>query len=431
MIRPLLIAALLGLIGGSAAAGPLTVEGTLGWEFRIYPGDAPGRSAESTLGGEVTLRGRQGPFRWQVAPRLWVDPADADRFRWMPREAWAETRLGSFRFRAGRDVLTWGSGDARKPTDILGAADPGWDFLEPQKRGEWMASVTASTERAGLEVVLLPVLDGITFPGPRSAWSLQAAARRVGASGDQVRLLEDRLTPGNMSEASVGARLRWSVATTDMHLVGLYGLDRTPVLWPDTDCPDLAGCLPTRADVSDLYPPLRLGGVEIQAAPAGFVFRVEAAYRDQHTTDSTFAARTEGLADISRQLVIGTERVWSGFLGPGDLRAGVELLLDDASAASSNIFVFRPFQRDLAVSLAWSLNDFSGTRIEAGWIQDLERPEGVATFRVHRRLTPKLVVAAGADVLYGPTPRSLPELANPFYLFSANDRAILELRYGF
>ncbi len=418
------------------AASPsaaVEVSGELSQEFRLYPNpEVVGNTVETTVGGEATLRGNLGgSVRWLVSPRLWVDPADPDRFRWIPRDAWIAGRKGSTSLALGRRTVTWGGGDTYRPTDVAGTVDLGLDFTSREKRGDWMANLTVAREAWGLEVVWLPVLEGMRFPGPRSPWSINAATVRLGGSEGAVELKEDPILPADRSEQSIGARLRVTFGNTDLHLVGFHGLDRNPVLAVFDDCDGRPGCIPTQAVVRDAYAPLTLGGVEIASAIAGILMRVEATYRDQASSDSTFQAQTPAIAETSVQFVAGMDYVFQGVAGgESDLTLVAEYLYDD-SRTVNNVLVFRPLQNDVSVALVWSANDWWGTTVEAVWVQDMERAESAGSLRVRRRITGELTAELGADILRAPTPTTLQEAANPFSVYSVNDRVRIKVSYFF
>lgn len=395
---------------------------------RWYPEDAsPGRDFEWDLGTELEARWNPGrDVALLLRPRLLVDPLDPGRFRWVPTEAWVEARRGAWRLRLGRQVFGWGAADFFNPTDVVSTPDWGLDFADPAKPGDWAVDAVRGSRRWGLEVVWLPALEGVDFPSARSPWSLESAARRgLGFDPGGVHLIEDPRLPPGTSEQSVAARLRWTAGRTDLYAVAYTGVDRSPVLTAvEAPGANIAGLRPAAT-----YLPLHLVGLEVQRAVGDVLLKGALTARDQSVDDAAFAAEVFGefgLADRSLQGVVGLGYLWFDVLGtPGSLDLNVEFIFDEAPN-DDNLAFYRPFQRDIAVGVAWLLNDFSDTVVEAGWVQDLERAESAGTLRVRRRIARGVTAELGGDLILGP-----PDPLSPFRLFAPNDRLRFRLAYGF
>jgi len=418
-----LLAALL-LIPGYARAGRAGVHGEFTLGARYYPSDlVPGNDVEWTLAARLETYWDPTPdVRLFAAPGVLEDPLDPGRFRWVPDELWVEGRRGPARLRVGRTVTRWGSADAINPTDVAAVRDWGTDFLDPGLPGDWSAVTSVSRAAWGVEAVVLPVLEGARLPSARSRWSLQAAAAR---SGYPVTVLLDdtpRLAP-DTGEFSAGARVRVTGGGTDLYLVGYTGVDRRPVL---TGVPGFEG---EAIYARTTYLPLHLAGLEVQSAVGGWLLKGAIAYQDRSVADSAFADEVfgeYGLRPYSWLGVAGVEYLWLDVLdGPGSLDLTSEYIRDNGPR-DDNLAVFRPLQNDLAIAATYRFGDFADTLVEAGWLQDLERPESVVTVRVSRRFGTRIRGEAGVDVVRGGNdPRS------PFYLFAPNDRVVAQLTGGF
>jgi hypothetical protein len=294
-----------------------------------------------------------------------------------------------------------------------------------------MFTVTHSRSSWGLEVVYLPVLEGSRFPSARSPWSLESSAIRLGGSPDAITLVDDPLLAPGVSEHSLGARGRWTTGQTDFYAVAYLGVDRLPILTLTDNCGGQPDCFPSEFVARATYLPLRLIGIEVQSALSSVLLKVESTYRDQRVDDDAFRGQVTAIAETSFQLVAGIEYLWQEIAGTGgDLNLILEFLYDDARTENS-FLVLRPFQRDLAASITWSLNDLGGTVIEAGWVQDLERSDSLGRLRAGTRLTGSLRLTVGADVILGEDPQSLPDQLNPFWIYSVNDRLSATFTYGF
>jgi hypothetical protein len=297
-------AGLLVLVCATPAAGGGSIHGGITAGARLYPEAASiGRDVEWLLGGEVEARWDPRPgVRVFLRPRLWVDPLDSDRFRWVPREAWAEVRPGPrWSVRAGRETFTWGSADTWRPADVLSTRDWGRDFLDPEKQGDWTLTCAYSALRLGAELVYLPTVEGVTFPSQRSPWSVASAEARLGFEG--LPLDEDPVFPGHVSERSLAARARLTSGRTDLFLTGYSGIDHEPVLTLESvSAPDGAGFR-----LRPAYPPLRMLGVGAQSALGGLLLKAEATWRDQTTPDPDFRRRIAGLDPHSIQTVVGID----------------------------------------------------------------------------------------------------------------------------
>jgi hypothetical protein len=419
----LLAALLAGLLAAGPAAAGVVLHGEVTAGGRLYPEAASvGRDVEWLLGGELEARWDPRPtLRVFARPRLWVDPLDAGRFRWVPREAWIEARPGPrWSLRAGRQTLTWGSADTYRPGDVLSTRDWGRDFLDPEKQGDWTFTCLYGTAPFGLELVYMPFVEGVTFPSDRSPWSVASAEARLGFGG--LPLDEDPLLPRGVGEHSLATRARLTAGRTDFYLTGVSGIDRDPVLTLET-APGGNGAVPR---LRPAYAPLRMVGIEVQSALGDVLLKAEATWRDQSVADPAFARRIAGLDPHSVQAVAGIDYLWLGALGgAGDLDVVAEFLYDDA-VDGAGLAIYRPFQRDLALALTWGANDLAGTVIEAGWVQDLERAEAVGTLRVRRRIRRAWTAEVGGDLILGPA-----EPTDPFHIFGPNDRLLARLSYGF
>ncbi len=423
-VRGLHLAAFLaGLLTAGPAAAGVVLHGEVTAGGRLYPEAASvGRDVEWLLGGELEARWDPRPtLRVFARPRLWVDPLDAGRFRWVPREAWIEARPGPrWSLRAGRQTLTWGSADTYRPGDVLSTRDWGRDFLDPEKQGDWTFTCLYGTAPFGLELVYMPFVEGVTFPSDRSPWSVASAEARLGFGG--LPLDEDPLLPRGVGEHSLATRARLTAGRTDFYLTGVSGIDRDPVLTLET-APGGNGAVPR---LRPAYAPLRMVGIEVQSALGDVLLKAEATWRDQSVADPAFARRIAGLDPHSVQAVAGIDYLWLGALGgAGDLDVVAEFLYDDA-VDGAGLAIYRPFQRDLALALTWGANDLAGTVIEAGWVQDLERAEAVGTLRVRRRIRRAWTAEVGGDLILGPA-----EPTDPFHIFGPNDRLLARLSYGF
>jgi len=407
---------------GSAAAPEARGDFTLG--VRHYPSPSvPGRDLEWTLAARAEIRWDARPsLRLFITPRVHADPLDPGRWRWVPDEAWVEARRGPARLRLGRTVTRWGSTDAANPTDVVAVRDWGIDFLDPERPGDWSAVFSVTRARWGLEALVLPVLEGARQPSARSRWSLQSAGARSGFPVDV--LLDDtpRLPPGT-GEASVAGRVRLTRGATDVYLVGYSGIDHRPLLTGTVDFEH--GVVTARTT----YLPLHLGGIEVQSALGDFLVKGAVTYEDRSVDDAAFAAGVFGdfgLRPRSWQGIAGLEYLWLDFLGsPGVLDLTAEYVWDNSPGGDS-IRAFRPLQNDVAVGATYRFGDLADTRVEAGWLEDLERPESVFLARVSRRIGDRVRWELGADVLRGGNDPS-----SPFYLYSPNDRVTARVTGGF
>ncbi len=404
----------------AAGSGPVEVHGELAAETRLYPeGASTGRDLEWDLGGELSVTWRASRrVDAHLTPRLWVDPLDPGRFRWVPREAWVEARAGAWQTRWGKQIVTWGSTLAWRPTDVLASRDYGRDFLDPEPRGDWMFTLLYSKLDWSLELAVLPWFEGSRLPSARSPWSMEQVAARFGIGN--VSVAGDPVLAEGVNEQSLGIRVRRTLGSTDLHLVGYGGPDRTPYPWIEVRDGGQNGFR-----VHLLHPSLLLAGAGAQSAVGPVVITAEASWREQTRQSYPGAPAAPYVRPHSVQVVAGVDYLRQEALGRGDLELTLEYIRDDAVRRAA-LAPFRPFQNDLAAAAVYLAGDLHGTALELGWDQDLESAESVGRLRLRRRLGRALTAEVGGDLVLGP-----PDPRDPVAVLAANDRLTARLAYGF
>jgi hypothetical protein len=426
VLRSAAVVALTALVA-TARAGEVRWTGIASVETRWYPREeAAGRDLEwgPQAGLEIAWAISRNA-RAQINPHIHWDPLDGGRWRAIPTEAWVETRSGRVRARVGRQTVAFGSALLFNPADVAATRDWGLDFLDPPRPGDWAGVLAYGTSGWGFEIAALPVLEGAPLPGARSPWSFEAAARRQTGFDFEVTVLDEPRLPRGTSEVSGTGRVRVTHGSLDLYLTGYSGVDRVPVFL--VSVADLLVDPRVRAEA--VYLPLHLIGVEVQTVTGGAVLHAAAAYRDQSTDDARIRREVfegSGLSPRSVQVALGGDYLLEGgVLGEGTLDLGMEVTFDDGARGDELAF-YRPLQRDLAVTAAFLLGDLPDTRVEAAWVQDLERDESVASLRAARRIGSGLRLEVGGEVVRAPA-----DTGSPLALYRANDRLVTRLSLVF
>ncbi|WP_257463533.1 hypothetical protein [Archangium lipolyticum] len=170
------------------------------------------------------------------------DFADPSRDRFDVEEAYFELKGTRWAFRAGRLLTSWGAASLYNPTDVLDPVDLR-DPLAPEKRGAWMARVSAFFGPVLLEGYFLPVPEAHLLPLPeaigpdgafvaRSRWVRGRLPLPEGIPA-HVTVTAPRVPSARVAHSQGGVRLVASVLGADLSLGFVTLMDRMPTLRAD------------------------------------------------------------------------------------------------------------------------------------------------------------------------------------------------------
>lgn len=190
----------------------------------------------------VQVRGSTQGARAQGSFLMRRDFADPSRDRFDVEEAFFELKGTRWAFRAGRVLTSWGAASLYNPSDVLDPVDLR-DPLAPEKRGAWMARLSAFFGPVLLEGYFLPVPEQNLLPLPeaigpdgayvaRSRWSRGRLPLPEGLSA-RVTLVPPRAPSARLAHAQGGVRLVASVGGADLSLGFVTLMDRMPTLRVD------------------------------------------------------------------------------------------------------------------------------------------------------------------------------------------------------
>jgi hypothetical protein len=279
------------------------------------------RSADDFLLGESRGRLEVGVERPKAKGRLKVDfigDALLERVDIDLREAWADFTLGTaFSLRAGRQVLTWGTGDFVFLNDLfpkdfqaffIGRDD---EFLKAPSDS---LKLSFFLEGVGLDVVYNPLFAPDRFiTGERLSFFFFPGGDRAGPSSDATPL--DAQTPqADVENGEWHTRLYGTVAGWELAAYGYVGFFKQPLAFDPMD-----GTL--------LYPRLSVYGGSVRGLVFGGVFNVEGAFYhswdDEDGTDP-FVPNSQARAlvgyelEVLPKLTIGTQYYLEAILNHGD-----------------------------------------------------------------------------------------------------------------
>ena len=283
--------------------------------------------------------------------RLYVryDTENSDRNDERFDELWVHYSLSEWDFRAGTQLITWGSVESVSPLDVINPRDYEEDIVEPIKIGTPAVRARRRFSSSELTFFWLPYYQPTRYVGPQSYYAISGG---VPNDYPESRWHGDQYA----------ARYFFNGDGYDIGISYLDAYERNAGFEPDETATRLIG---------ETYHSRRFG--------------FEATYTlDELILKSEIVYRTSDEIDNKRTWLysLGTEYTASSFIAHSDLTFFAEYL-----AASSNAQAIELMQDDIFVAARWSFNDLYQQRFQLGYFLDLDDTSGYA-IRAEYKISP-------------------------------------------
>lgn len=368
-----LVAALL----WAQAPSAYTSRGEVAFESRAFRDDDDARTKDGAAGllGRVEWRHQHAPMEEKARVYGRTDGLDQRRSIVVVEEAWIQGRAGSWRLRAGADIVNWTATEAFHPADVINARNLDSDLENFEKLGEPMVIAQVDLwQGATVQALYMPVYMKTVFPSAASRLSF--APPGVDLRGRR-RLMDRR---GRFTDDDFGhqgaLRLQQTIGSADVSVHALEQMDRLqPLVAIDlTDMQPLAIFQTVR----------QVGGTYQHAMTGGLLVKIEAAYRwfrnPSAPAPGLFFPVAGGVPGGNPQALPDRDH--------GTVALGLEYGLAHASGSESTFLAegqaviakgevmraaLSPFQRDVLAGYRLAFNDEASKELMLGTIWDLER----------------------------------------------------------
>jgi hypothetical protein len=346
------------------------LRGAFASQARVYLADraAPGRDESWQQETRLEL-----DVRWSDAisaglrPWFLLDALDPELLRYEPFEAYLDLASPRWDLRLGQFIESWGIADTFNPLDVLNRTDPAVDPLVPPRRGELGARLRLHLPGGEVfgqptaALYVLPLLRETDFPTADNRVRF-APPGSVFRPGDAVR-------PEPADALFVAARFDHTLITpwlhADVQAIGARGPSRFPTL---AAMPQSDGSLHI---VPEEFGTWTFGG-GFRAVPnaPGRAWLSELTLKAEvvYTRPYALAEMTSPLPEDYVQLAAGLSRTVT--LADADELSVIVEYLGEFGAVDA-LSELRLFDNDVAVRLAWSLNDPALTSFEVRAIVDV------------------------------------------------------------
>ena len=315
------------------------------------------------------------------------------------REGVLRLHGGEFEVTLGKQIYTWGTGDAFKPTDNINPYDY-LDVLDNQKMGVYSAAARWSDGTTSVTAVVVPVFTPSRLPFAGDRWTSVPPS-------PLVAVVDQRVLPADQpANAQFAARIRTTLSGWDLSVSYYEGFEHTPVIRQSSQVVSLFPFLIVPR-LTPVFTRMRVPGVDFSTAVGKWEFHGEGAFKladrngwgDRfqgllglnYTLDELGVSWLEQIvvvAEYAREIVL-ENRPASGVLRPSGALGLGDLL---SSNVFRNAFVGRlifKFTEDTQLKLTGVL-DISGS------------PNHYSQLKLTHKLTDALNIETGFDLLTGP-----------------------------
>ncbi len=354
-------------VGGSVAA-----DGRVFVEPPKYPGQAAGNGVSLVAEPRLEVKSLSGTHTLTVKPFYRLDPNDERRSHFDVREAKYRFSLEHFELVVGSDVITWGTLEAYRPSDVLNQIDFVESYTGSAKLGQPFIELAWVGESSSFKFYALPYFRERTFPGVRGRLRFPAT---LDVDHPEYESPLRQYTP------SAAARYAFNVGDLDVGLSAFGGVSREPRFIVELT----SGNVAPRYDLS------------YQASA------------DAQLTLDALTLKAEGFV-----------RAWTNrFIVFGGAGVGLDYtvykVFDEANLTFAAEFVFdtRPltgpvtfFDHDAFAGMRLAFNDVANTEINAGALVDVVDASTFGTVEASRRFGDHWRVTASVNLFFG-TPGKL------------------------
>lgn len=345
---------------GLAAAGAGELSGYVSVEGRGFFNDAL-YSGQERDNGSIAAEPEyyhewDNGSSFTFVPFARLDSADSERTHMDIRELNYLYREDIWFFRLGVGKVFWGATEFVHLVDIVNQTDLVEHIDGEDKLGQPMFQFGISPSWGNIDVFIMPYFRERTFPG-------QDGRLRTSRVVD----VDDAIYESSSEQSNTDLAIRYShtLGSADFGVYLFRGTSREPLL----ATPDLID--PNDTDDSRLIPfyeQINQFGTDVQVATGNWLWKWEAYLRNGYF-QNYFAT------------IGGFEYTFFDVAGSGqDIGVLSEYSWNDRDDGGMTLF-----QNDLFAGLRWSPNDEAGTRVLAGFSQDMEQHENAMSVEASRR----------------------------------------------
>ena len=385
---------------GSALADfkDISISGSAGVENRYYIQDAaytgqPRSQASVFLEPEMYTEWNDRVDSILFKPFVRLDQQDSNRTHVDLRELMWLHAADNWETRVGVSKVFWGQTESVHLVDIINQTDAVENIDGEDKLGQPMINLNVFGDYGTISGFILPYFRERTFPGEE------------GRLRPPLPIEEDNaLYESDDEQNHVDFALRWQRSLGDWEIGLSYfdGTTREPELLAETAGEDITA-------IRMYYAQIQQYGVDLLKVQGSWLLKFESIYRTGQSEDF-FAA------------VGGFERT---FVGVFDTSYDLGFLMEYQYDEREDNF-FAVAQNDIMAGLRWVWNDFDGTEVLTGYIQDLDNTDTYSAFvEASSRMTDNWRWKVDAYFF------SSDQTDDTFYYFRRDDHVQVALEYYF
>nr|WP_136251757.1 hypothetical protein [Ningiella ruwaisensis] len=381
----------------SQASAELAFSGSASLQQRSFlqdPAYLNQTSSQASLAFEPTIEsavGDSGYFSFKGFAR--ADQRDSERTHVDIREALYAQYFDNWEVRAGIGKVFWGQTESLHLVDIINQTDFVESIDAEDKLGQPMVDIRYLLDTGTISFFILPYFREMTFPGEDG--------RLRGILPVDV---DNPLYESDDEQSNIDFAVRWqqSFGSLEFGLAYFDGTSRLPqLLLRQNEAGDFV--------LSPKYNLLQQASIDALYVSGSWLFKLEAIHGN--TLDENFSA-----------YVAGFERTIVDFAGSGyDLGVLMEHQYDERD---EDPLIFG--QNDLMLGARLQFNDFAGSEMLFGFVQDLEESSSYSAFiEASTRLSDRWRLEFNGYFF------SSDEISDPLYALRRDDHFTLQLEYFF
>lgn len=372
-------------------SGNVSVQQRVFLQDPAYPHQTTGQASLAFEPRYETAVGDNGFFSAQGFARL--DQRDSERTHVDIREAMYAHYFSNWEVRAGIGKVFWGQTESLHLVDIINQTDFVESIDAEDKLGQPMLDVRYLLDTGTITLYVMPYFRERTFAGQDG--------RLRGVLPIDV---DNALYESSNEDTHLDYAVRWqqTIGSLELGLAYFDGTSRLPQVLVDVDQQGQVSLLPK-------YNLLQQASIDALYVTGSWLLKLEAIYGD--TLNDEFLA-----------FVAGFEHTLVNFADSGyDLGVLMEYQFDERD---TDPLIFG--QNDLMIGARLQLNDFSGSELLLGIVQDVEEMSSYsAFFEASTRLNQQWRMEVNAYFFSSDEPQ------DPTHAIRRDDHVSLQLEYFF